>query len=356
MIKKLQNEFFKLTDADAALITSSSNRKYFTRFSSSAGYLLVTAKKAFFLLDFRYTEAGKRYAQNCEVIGYSNANETLLKLIKEENISKIALEYEGISLKAAHSFKELFKETGVETVFDDKLEKTAQKLRMIKTKEEIDTIKAAQDITDKAFLEILNFIKVGVTEKEVAANLDYQMRLLGADGSSFSTIVVSGENGSLCHGVPSERVLTKGDFITMDFGALLNDYHADMTRTVALSYTSDEQFKAYQTVLKAQKAALDVIKPGIDCFDVDKTARDIIEKDYKGMFGHGLGHSVGVEIHEEPRFSPTCHEILQEGMVITVEPGVYLEGKFGLRIEDMIAVTENGYENLTKSPKNLIYI
>lgn len=356
MIKKLQNEFFKLTDADAALITSSSNRKYFSRFASSAGYLLVTKEKAFYLLDFRYEEAGKRYAQNCEVVGYTNATDTLLKLIKNENISKIALEYEGISLKTALSFKELFASVNVETVFDDKLEKTASKLRMIKTKEEIDTIKAAQDITDKAFAEILNFIGEGVSEKEIAANLDYQMRLLGAEGSSFSTIVVSGENGSLCHGVPSDRILKKGDFVTMDFGALLGGYHADMTRTVAISYTSDEQFKAYQTVLKAQKDALEVIKPGVCCFDVDKTARDIIEKDYKGMFGHGLGHSVGVEIHEEPRFSPTCHEILAEGMVITVEPGVYLEGKFGLRIEDMIAVTENGYENLTKSPKNLIYL
>ena len=356
MIKKLQNEFFKATDADAALITSPSNRRYFSKFASSAGYLLITKEKAFYLLDFRYEEAGKRFAQNCEVIGYSNADETLLKLIKQEKISKIALEYEGISLKTAFSFKELFASVNVETVFESKLDKISAVLRMIKTKEEIDTIKAAQEITDKAFTEILNFIKEGVTEKEVAAYLEYQVRLLGADGQAFPSIVVSGENGSLCHGVPSDRVIKKGDFVTMDFGAKLNGYNSDMTRTVAISYSSDEQFKAYQTVLKAQLSALDAIMPGVNCFDVDKTARDIIENDYKGMFGHGLGHSVGIEIHEKPRFSPSCHETLAEGMVITVEPGVYLEGKFGLRIEDMIAVTENGYENLTKSPKNLIYL
>ena len=182
------------------------------------------------------------------------------------------------------------------------------------------------------------------------------MRKLGADGNAFDPIVVTGGNGSQCHGIPGDTVIKKGDFITMDTGAMLRGYHSDMTRTVALGYVSDEQKAVYDTVLKAQLAAIDAVHAGVCCSDVDKVARDIIETPYPGTFGHGLGHGVGFEIHEWPRFSARDNTICEPGMVITVEPGIYIAGKCGVRIEDMIVVTEDGCRNLTHSPKALMIL
>ena len=182
------------------------------------------------------------------------------------------------------------------------------------------------------------------------------MRKQGADGNAFDPIVVTGANGSQCHGIPGNTKLQKGDLITMDTGALLHGYHSDMTRTVALGYVSDEQKAIYDTVLKAQLAVIDAVRAGVRCCDVDKVARDIIERPYPGTFGHGLGHGVGFEIHEWPRFSKLDTTACEPGMVITVEPGIYLPGKCGVRIEDMIVVTEDGCRNLTHSPKELIIL
>ena len=182
------------------------------------------------------------------------------------------------------------------------------------------------------------------------------MRRNGAEGVAFELIVVSGANGSQCHGVPSEKKIESGDFVTMDIGALLDGYHSDMTRTVAVGEVTEDQRRVYQTVLDAQLAALAAAKPGAVCSSVDKAARDIIEKDYPGTFGHSTGHGVGVEIHEWPRFAASDSTTLLPGMVVTVEPGIYLAGRFGVRIEDMIAVTESGTENLTHSPKELIIL
>ena len=239
---------------------------------------------------------------------------------------------------------------------DDTLDKLLRDLRVIKTPEEIQKIKAAQRITDAAFTHILRRIRPGVTEREIALEIEFFMRREGADGVAFDLIVVSGENGSLCHGVPSQKKIEKGEFITMDIGAVLDGYHSDMTRTVALGQISPEQKKVYHTVLEAQIAALGQCRPGVACGSVDKAARDIIEKDYPGTFGHSTGHGVGVEIHEWPRFAPGDKTIARPGMVVTVEPGIYLAGRFGVRIEDMVAITETGYENLTHSPKELIQL
>ena len=187
-------------------------------------------------------------------------------------------------------------------------------------------------------------------------DMEFFMRKNGSEGVSFDFIVVSGKNSSLPHGVPTDKKIQNCDFVTMDFGAVVNGYRSDMTRTVAVGSVSDEQRQVYDTVLKAQLEAIKSAKPGVICRDVDKVARDIIEKDYAGCFGHGLGHSVGIDIHEGPSFNTRDTTVLEKGMVITVEPGIYLENKFGVRIEDMIVITDDGNINITESPKELIIL
>ena len=215
----------------------------------------------------------------------------------------------------------------------------------------------AQEITDATFSYIINNIKAGRTEREVMLDMEFFMRKQACDGVAFDFVVVSGKNSSLPHGVPTDKVIENGDFVTMDFGATVGGYRSDMTRTVAVGFVTDEQRKVYDTVLKAQLAALPAIHAGVVCKDIDKIARDIIySAGYEGAFGHGLGHSVGIEIHENPAFNTRCETILKSGTVMTVEPGIYLENKFGVRIEDMVYVTDDGCINLTKSDKNLIIL
>ena len=232
----------------------------------------------------------------------------------------------------------------------------------VKTEDEIAKLARAEQIGDEAFTEIVKFIhenwKDGLTEQRVALQLEYEMRLRGAEGTSFDTIAASGSNSSLPHAMPQPKLLTEGDFLTMDFGCMYQGYCSDMTRTIHIGeVVESEQKKVYDTVLQAQLAALSVVKPGMVCSDVDKCARDIIaDAGYGDYFGHGLGHSVGLFIHEEPRFSMKCDAVLKPGVVITVEPGIYLPGRFGVRIEDMIVVTEDGYQNLASSPKELICV
>ena len=246
-----------------------------------------------------------------------------------------------------------------ECAFDDSDAVTCviENMRMIKDKTEIAFIKEAQRLTDDAFSYILNFINLNRTEKEIALELEYYLRKNGADGAGFNFVVVSGTNTSKPHGVPSDKKIHSGDFITMDFGACINGYRSDMTRTVAVTSVSEEQKRIYDITLQAQLVALDTIKAGLRGCDVDKVARDIIySQGYSGCFGHGLGHSVGIEIHESPSLSPRCERILEAGVVMTVEPGIYLSEKFGVRIEDMVIIEEKGCENLTKSEKTLIIL
>ena len=230
-------------------------------------------------------------------------------------------------------------------------------LRSVKSKKEADNIIKAQRIAEKAFYDILDYIKVGMTEKLIAATLNYKMMCYGAESPSFDTIVVSGQNSSLPHGVPTEKKIEKGDFITMDFGAMYNGYCSDMTRTVAVGFATDEMKKVYDTVLNAQLAGIDAAQAGRTGAEIDRVARDIISSaGYGQYFGHALGHGVGIEIHEEPKVSPSNGEVLPEGSVITIEPGIYIPGHFGVRIEDMLYIKTNGNTNLTNYPKNLIIL
>lgn len=337
-----------------ALILSAQNRRYFTQFPSSAGALLVTAEEAYLLMDFRYEEAARYKAKNCTVVGFQQMEDTLCELIKKHGLKEIYCEIETLSVAQARRLELCFATCGATAVLDATLDKTIRSMRMIKSEEEVAKIEASQAITDAAFTHILDYIKEGVTEREIALEIEFFMRKQGADDVAFGLIVAAGKNGSQCHAVPSDYQVQKGDFITMDTGALLDGYHSDMTRTVALGKVSDEQREVYNTVLRAHMAVIEQVRPGMPCNEVDKIARDIIESRYPGTFGHGLGHGVGFEIHESPRFSKLDTTPTAAGMVITDEPGIYLPAQFGVRIEDMLLLTETGCRSLTKSPKELL--
>lgn len=355
-IERLRNILLKNNNDEAVLITEGVNRRYFTGFHSTAGAVFICKDKAYLLVDFRYIEAAKLYSKNVEVVMFTSMKTTLEELISKHNIKKVHLENDRLSYTMFKTYEGIFASCGASPVYGNALTGTINRLRMIKDDYEIKKTEEAQRLTDEAFSYILPKIKEGVTEREIALDIEFFMRKNGAEGVAFDLIVVSGEKSSQCHGVPDENKIKKGDFITMDTGCVVDGYHSDMTRTVALGFASDEQKEVYATVLKAQLTAMEEIKPNVRCCDVDKVARDIINENYDGCFGHGLGHSVGFEIHESPRFSALDTTVLQTGMLMTNEPGIYLPGKFGVRIEDLVLVTETGYRILTKSPKELIIL
>ncbi len=355
MIEALQKAIRENDKFDGALIFSEENRRYFTGFASTDGYLLVSADKAIFITDSRYIEAAQKKIQNCEVRLQGKTYSQLLETFIEMGVQRVAVEASRVSLAEFARLQE-----GLEPLYvlsDSTLDEIITTQREVKRPEEIEKILAAQKIAEDAFEHICGFIKPGKTEKEVALELDFYMLSHGAEALSFETIAVTGKKTSMPHGVPDDTVIQNGDFVTMDYGAVVDGYHSDMTRTVAVGEVSEEQKKIYNIVLEAQTAVCDGVKAGMTGKEGDALARDIIEKaGYGAYFGHGTGHGVGVEIHEEPRFSPTCGATLVANNVVTSEPGIYLPGKFGVRIEDMVRITENGCENLTKCPKELIIL
>lgn len=350
-IKKLQNS---LSDGEAYFIIGNSNRLYVTGFNSSAGTVLITSDKAVFFIDFRYFEKAKSTVCGCDVVLY-DGDKDIVKFCKNENIKTVFAETDVISVKKYDYYRNLFE--NIEFSKCNKLDTLLLQLRAVKSEKEISFIQNAQSLTEMTFDYILPRITVGRTEREIMLDMEFFMRKSGADAVAFDFIVVSGKNSSLPHGVPTDKKIENGDFVTMDFGAKVNGYCSDMTRTVAVNFVTDKQREVYNTVLKAQTTACDAIKAGQKCADMDKIARDIIySAGYKGCFGHSLGHSVGIDIHETPTLSPNSKDVLSAGNIVTVEPGIYIENKFGVRIEDMVCVTENGCNNLTKSPKNLIVL
>lgn len=355
-IERLTERLIHGDSKKAVLVHSGPNRYYLTSFPSSAGILLLTAEKAYYILDFRYAEAARAKSKGAEVVDLGKLEDTLGGLLTKHGVGEVYMEYTALPYGTAMRYKKICEAAGAAAIFDSTLDDALRAQRIIKTEEEIAKIAAAQAITDEAFKHILTFIREGVTEREIALELEFFMRKIGADGNAFNPIVVTGTNGSQCHGVPGDTAVRNGDLITMDFGARLGGYNSDMTRTVAVGEISDEQRDIYNTVLKAQVAAINGIKAGVRCCEIDKIARDIIETPYPDTFGHSLGHGVGFEIHEWPGFSKVDTTLTEPGMVITVEPGIYVAGKCGVRIEDMIVVTEDGCRNLTHSPKELIIL
>lgn len=351
-INKLQT--FLKSSHEAILIHSVENRRFFTGFASSDGYLVVTTDEAVLFADSRYIEAAQKNSR-CPARLVTRVTTEVKDFIKEKHILKIYTERARLSVSDADFFKTAF--LPCRATPSKRLEKKIEEIRMVKSSFEIENIKKAQKIAEDAFENVLKFIKPGVTERGIALQLDFYMLSHGAEALSFETIAVTGKKTSMPHGVPDDTVVKNGDFITMDFGAVYNGYHSDMTRTVAVGEVSVEQRKIYEIVLEAQKKALERLKAGVSGKDADAVARDVITAaGYGEYFGHGTGHGVGVEIHELPNLSGRSDNILQTGNVVTVEPGIYIPGKFGVRIEDMAVITENGYENLTATPKDLIIL
>ncbi len=356
MLKNRVNAVQALLNYDEAfLITSETNRFYYTGFHSSAGAVLITKKAAVFLVDFRYYEKAKSEVVSCTVQLSQRQDNEIAELCRQYGISTLYIEVTRTPVSRLSALTNALE--GVNVVTDDKLDSFTEEMRSIKTVEELSYIQQAQKMTDETFTYILDRICPGRTEREIMLDMEFYMRRLGSEGVSFDFIVVSGKNSSLPHGVPTDKEIVCGDFVTMDFGAVYRGYRSDMTRTVAVGAVSEEQRRVYDTVLKAQLEAEKAVRAGVVCRDVDKVARDIIYgAGYEGCFGHGLGHSVGIEIHENPSFNSRCETVLKSGMILTNEPGIYIENQFGVRIEDMLYVTDDGCVNLTASEKKLIIV
>lgn len=354
MIEKLK-QLIKNSDYDAALILSPENRFYFTGFESSDGYLIASEKEAVFITDGRYIEAAQEKIKNCQVVLQEKKASQIRDILLSLNAKSVAVEADRMTLSEYTLFASALDD--IEIIADGSLDAQINEIRSIKETEEVNKIITAQRIAEKAFEHILGFIKPGKAEKEIALELDYYMLSHGANGISFETIAVSGKKSSMPHGVPDGKLIENGDFVTMDFGAVFEGYHSDMTRTVAVGGVSEEMKEVYYTVLKAQENSVSAVKSGVSCKFADTAARSIIENaGYAKYFTHSTGHGVGVEIHEFPNLSQACDKELKTGNIVTVEPGIYIPGKFGVRIEDMVLVTENGCENLTKAPKELIIL
>ncbi len=353
-IEALQRNF--PADADAALIISPVNRRYYTGMPSSDGVLLVTRSDAVLLVDFRYIERARSVAQGCEVLLRERLFDQLRELLKSRSVKAIAVETSRMTVSEFSRFGQEL--SGCDLLSSPALDEAITAQRAIKTPRELESMKAAQAITDRSFGELLNFIRPGITERQAANELRRIMSDFGGEGEAFDTIAVSGRNSSMPHGVPTDKALEAGDFFTLDFGAKKDGYCSDMTRTVAIGYATDEMRRVYETVLAAQRAGLSSIRAGVPCRQVDAAAREVIEEQagYRGCFGHSLGHSLGLEIHETPTFSSLSNDIAKAGNVLSVEPGIYLDSRFGVRIEDVVCVTRTGYENLAQSPKELLVL
>ncbi len=356
-IKKLQAAMLD-KGAEAVIVSSELNQRYLSGFAYTDGYMLILPHIAYLVTDFRYIEAAKATVDPTECQAVMPTPNTpmlpfVLSLLKTHGVSVLTFEEAEVSValrdRLAAAFEGVTLATGASAMLTQ--------LRLYKDAAEIDAIRRAQKITDDAFAHILNYITPDRTELDVALELEFFMRAHGSEGTAFETIAVSGTNSSRPHGVPRPVKLERG-FLTMDFGARVDGYCADMTRTIVLGKADEEEKRLYHTVLRAQTTALEGLTAGMKCADADKLARDVIDgAGYKGCFGHSLGHGVGLFVHEKPNFSPAspADMLLLPGHVVTVEPGIYIEGKYGCRIEDMIYVHPDGrIQDLTHSPKELI--
>ncbi|MGM9662005.1 MAG: aminopeptidase P family protein [Oscillospiraceae bacterium] len=341
---------------DAVMLTEEFNRFYAADFPSMGtdGIALITKNANYYFTDSRYTVAAERAVKNAAITitgtgrGYV---ELVNEVIHREGLEKLGFDDAAMTV-ADHT--RYCKSLDCELLPASAM---MTELRTVKDEEEIRRLIQAQRISEKALAEVMNFIRPGVTEKEVAARLQYLMLLYGAEKMSFDPIVVAGENGAMPHGVPSDRPIQAGEFITMDFGCVSEGYCSDMTRTVAVGHVTDEMRTVYETVLRAQLTAIAITAAGKTGQEIDGAARKVIEDaGYGQYFGHGYGHGVGVEIHEAPGVSARCTTPLPAGAVTSAEPGIYLPGRFGVRIEDVVVLREGGCEDIALAPKELIIL
>ena len=341
-------------EVDGLLLTSRFSRHYGARFDIAEGVAVVTKQGCRYFTDSRYIESAENGIRGFEVLVVDRDHPYAARIndaIADFGVKVLGFEENYLTVAEFRSYEE--KLNARLAPMSDAI----SAFRAVKEEYELERMRKAQQITDAAFAEILTRIRVGMTEKELAAELIYCLLKNGGEGLSFEPIVVSGPNTSLPHGVPGERKLQDGDFITMDFGVLYQGYCSDMTRTVALGYATEEMEKVYNTVLEAQLAGIAASRAGVTGRDIDGAARKIIsDAGYGPYFGHGYGHSLGQEVHESPNCNPSSLRPMEENMVCSAEPGIYLPGKFGVRIEDVVVFKADGCEILTQSPKNLIII
>lgn len=339
-------------DLDALLVTNMYNVRYLANFTGSTGLVVITKENAYFVTDFRYTEQAAEQAKGFEIIKNEGLiYEEVAKIVEKENIKTLGFEETNVTFATYRQINELIQcdlkpITGL-----------VEKLREVKTEEEIEIIQEAVNITEKAYDYILGFVKLGVTEIEVANELDFYMRGLGATGVSFDTIVASGVRSAMPHGVASDKIIEEGDMVTIDFGCYYKGYTSDMTRTFAVGDPGEKLKEIYEIVLEANKRVTEAAKAGMTGAELDAVARDYItEQGYGDAFGHTTGHGIGLEVHEGPAISFRNEEKLVPNNVITNEPGIYVPGLGGVRIEDDLVITENGNFNLMSSSKELVII
>lgn len=348
-IKKVR-EILSEKDLDAVLVMSAHNRRYLSDFTGSAGSVIVTQDEAILVSDFRYKAQGQEQAKNLNFVLQKGGHlPFVIELLESKGIKKLG--FEG-HLTTYNTYAELDKSFELTPLTAE-----IEKIRMVKSDDEVAVIQKACDIADKTYEHILTFVKAGMTELDVKNELERKMRELGASGASFDIIVASGARGALPHGVASDKVIEDGDMVTLDFGALYNGYISDITRTFAVGKPSDEMKKVYDVVLESQLLALEKIKPGMKASEADAVSRDVIASHgYGENFGHSLGHGIGLEVHEGPGIASSVDTILEEGMCITIEPGIYIDGVGGVRIEDDCLVTKDGLKRLTNSSKELFIL
>ena len=342
-------------DLDAMLIVSEPGERYAVGFQGE-GYVLVTQKGSQYSTDGRYIEAAQKQVTGAEVVLTSRERSHLAlarDFLEARGLKRVGFESAAVSVAQHRRWQESFPK-GCELIPAQEL---LDGLRASKDEEEIAAMLQAQKITDAAFGEILNYIRPGMTEQEVAARLVYELLRRGARKVSFDPIVAAGANGSMPHAVPGETVIQKGMFVTMDFGCVYDGYCSDMTRTVAVGQPTQEMERVYSVVLAAQKAGIAAARAGMPGRELDAAARKVIEEaGYGDYFTHSFGHSLGLEIHESPNASPSETRPLPVGTVISAEPGIYLPGRFGVRIEDVLVLEEGGCRDIAQSPKNLIVL
>ena len=341
---------------DALLLTADANIRYVTGFTGSESYVLLSFRGRFFITDGRYTEQAEKECPGFTVIEWKKGSRTvervLAGLCRKHQLRRIGFEQDRLTYESHRKLSDAL--SGVELV---PTKGVVEDIRYVKDPEEIDCIRKAAEIADRAFDQILRFIRPGLTERRVIYELEYYLNEAGSEGAGFSPILVSGVNTSLPHGIPSDRRIEDGDFVTMDFGACRRGYRSDMTRTVVVGTANFEQKRIYELVREAQQAALDAIGDGVRGTVPDRAARAVFAREgLEREFRHGLGHGVGLEIHEPPFMAKTCTRTLKEGCVVTVEPGLYIPGWGGVRIEDTVVVRKDRPEVLTRSSKELIEI
>lgn len=339
-------------DVDAMLVVNPENRYYLSGFTGSSGALLIGKNEAYLLTDFRYAGQAEQQAPHFKIrLFKDDYYEVISELIKHEGWNNLGIESKHVS---CHYHGQLQEKLKIKLVL---LEGSTEILRKIKDKSEIEELRRGAKILDLAYKWLLKELRPGKVERDLAVELEIYLLRQGAERPSFSFIVASGERSSMPHGVASEKIMRKGELVTVDFGAVFNKYATDMTRTFALGNVDQRHKEIYDIVKRAQETAAKSVKPGITAWGADKIARDIIEEaGYVKYFGHGLGHGIGLETHEQPSLNPKCEMILEPGMVITIEPGIYIPEWGGVRIEDMVLVTERGAERLTESSRELVII